>query len=76
MLQQEHRELISDLYNQNPQECVIDIAKSLTKSFENFSLKETSARNFIKPERNLLFKRATLRSSERNSVDKLQQRFG
>lgn len=74
MLQQEHREFIIDLYDQNPQARVIDIVESLTKSFENFSLKETSVRNFMKTECNLSFKRATLRSSERNSEDKLRQR--
>ncbi len=53
----------------------LTIVASLTESFENFSLKETSARNFMKTECNLSFKRATLRSSERNSEDKLRQRF-
>jgi hypothetical protein len=46
MLQQEHKEYIINLYDQNPQARVVDIVDSLTKSFENFSLKETSARNF------------------------------
>lgn len=64
MLQQEHREFIIDLYDQNPQARVIDIVESLTKSFENLSLKETSVRNFMKTECNLPFKRVTLRSSE------------
>ncbi|KAG1499318.1 hypothetical protein G6F47_010792 [Rhizopus delemar] len=75
MLQQEHKEYIINLYDQNPQARVVDIVESLTKSFENFSLKETSVRNFMKTECNLSFKRATLRSSERNSEDKLRQRF-
>ncbi|KAG0906821.1 hypothetical protein G6F57_010311 [Rhizopus arrhizus] len=75
MLQEEHKEYIINLYDQNPQACGVDIVDSLTKSFENFSLKETSARNFMKTECNLSFKRATLRSSERNSEDKLRQRF-
>lgn len=75
MLQQEHKEYIINLYDQSPQACVVDIVESLTKTFENFSLKETSVRNFMKTECNLSFKRATLRSGERNSEDKLRQRF-
>ncbi|KAG1489538.1 hypothetical protein G6F49_012200 [Rhizopus delemar] len=75
MLQQEYKEYIINLYDQNPQARVVDIVESLTKSFENFSLKETSVRNFMKTECNLSLKRATLRSSERDSEDKLRQRF-
>ncbi|KAG1154276.1 hypothetical protein G6F37_009600 [Rhizopus arrhizus] len=75
MLQQEHKEYIINLYDQNPQARVVDIVESLTKSFENFSLKETSVRNFMKTECNLSFKRAILRSSEQNSEDKLRQCF-
>ncbi|GAA5813963.1 hypothetical protein MFLAVUS_007453 [Mucor flavus] len=63
-LQQEHEEYIINLYDQKPQARVIDTVESLTKSFENFSLKETSVRNFMKTECNLSFKRAILRSSE------------
>ncbi|KAI8641033.1 hypothetical protein BD408DRAFT_368861, partial [Parasitella parasitica] len=75
MLQQEHKEHIINLYDQSPQARVVDIVESLTKSFENFSLKETSVRNFMKTECNLSFKRATLHSSERNFEDKLRQRL-
>ncbi|KAI8990356.1 hypothetical protein BDB01DRAFT_833370 [Pilobolus umbonatus] len=66
MLQQEHKEYIINLYDQNLQARVVDIVESLTKSFENFSLKETSVRTFMKTECKL----------ERNSEDKLRQRFG
>ncbi|CEG73278.1 hypothetical protein RMATCC62417_08689 [Rhizopus microsporus] len=58
-----------------PDARVVDVIESLTKSFENFNLKETSARNFIRNECNLSFKRATLHPEERNSDDKLQQQF-
>ncbi|CAO3663721.1 hypothetical protein G6F70_002427 [Rhizopus microsporus] len=75
MLQQEHKEYIINLYDQRPDARVVDVIEGLTKSFENFNSKETSVRNFIRNERNLSFKRATLHPEERNSDDKLQQRF-
>lgn len=75
MLQQEHKEFIINLYDQHPQARVVDVIESLTSSFENFTLKETSVRNFMKNECNLSFKRATLHPEERNSEDKIQQRF-
>ncbi|KAG0758276.1 hypothetical protein G6F57_008732 [Rhizopus arrhizus] len=75
MLQQAHKEYIINLYDQRPDARVVDVIESLTKLFENFNLKETSVRNFIRNECNLSFKRATLHPEERNSDDKLQQRF-
>ena len=68
-------EYIINLYDQRPDARVVDVIKSLTKSFENCNLKETSVRNFIRNECGLSFKRATLHPEERNSDDKLQQRF-
>lgn len=50
MLQQGHKEFIINLYDQNPQARVIGIVESLAKSFDDFSLKETGVRNFMKTE--------------------------
>ncbi|OAD74850.1 hypothetical protein PHYBLDRAFT_144210 [Phycomyces blakesleeanus NRRL 1555(-)] len=74
-LQEEHKEFIIDLFDKNPQTRVEDVVVSLQCSFANFSLKETSVRNFMTNECNLLFKRATLQTKERNSGKTLQKRF-
>ncbi|KAI9272358.1 hypothetical protein EDC94DRAFT_498937, partial [Helicostylum pulchrum] len=42
---------------------------------KDFNLQKTSVRNFMKNECNLSFKRVTLHSSERNSKERVQQRF-
>ncbi|OAD75185.1 hypothetical protein PHYBLDRAFT_167503 [Phycomyces blakesleeanus NRRL 1555(-)] len=74
-LQEEHKEFIIDLFDKNPQTRVKDVVVSLERSFANFSLKETSVRNFMTNECNLSFKRATLQTKERNSGKTLQKRF-
>ena len=53
----------------------MDVVESLTKSFENFNLKEISVRGFMRNECNLSFKRVTLHPEERISEDKLQQQL-
>lgn len=70
ILTEEHKEFIINLYDQNPQTRVVnvvnivDVVESLTKAFENFSLKETSVCKFMKNECGLSFKRVTLHPEE------------
>ncbi|KAI9252461.1 hypothetical protein BY458DRAFT_559261 [Sporodiniella umbellata] len=75
MIEQEHKEYTINLYDQNLQTRVVDFVDSLTKSFENFSLKEISTRNFIKTECNFSLKRAALDPTEQKSEDKPRQCF-
>lgn len=48
-------EYIINLYDQHPDARVVDVIESLTKSFENFNLKETSVHNFIRNELQFVF---------------------
>ncbi|OAD67889.1 hypothetical protein PHYBLDRAFT_68260 [Phycomyces blakesleeanus NRRL 1555(-)] len=53
----------------------LSAVESLTKTFENFRLKETSTRNFILYECTLNFKRTNLQSLTRNSGRDLENRY-
>jgi hypothetical protein len=74
-LQDEHKEHLTKFYDEYPQASKQDAVGSLTKAFEEFSLKKTSVGDFILYDCNLTFKRITPQPLARNSDEQIQKRF-
>lgn len=63
--EEKHKKYLIRFYDKHPVAKVDAAVQSLTGALEDFTLKETSVRNFLKTERNLSIKRVTLRSVAR-----------
>lgn len=74
-LQEKHKEHLIRFYDECPTSRVSDAVQSLTEAFEDFSLKETSVRNFLKKDYNVSMKKVTLRPVARNEEEWLKKRF-
>lgn len=73
-LQEEHKNYIRELYDNNPFAITNDVVDDLTKVFEGFSLKSIVVGSFISNECNLSIKRATRHPVARNNDTKLDHR--
>ncbi|CEP15210.1 hypothetical protein [Parasitella parasitica] len=73
-LDETHKIHLLNFCDDNPQSRIADAVVSLTKKFEDFTLKKTNVRNFMKEEGGLSIKELTLHPKARNDQSKIADR--
>ncbi|KAG0942018.1 hypothetical protein G6F32_008199 [Rhizopus arrhizus] len=75
ILGEEHKQLILNYIDENPSAVLTEVVESLLQCFVNLNVSRTTVYNFMTMQCNLSIKQAQFQPLERNSEEKIQQRY-
>jgi transposase len=75
ILGEEHKQFLLNYIDENPSAVVAEVAGILTQNFVDLNVSRSTIYNFMTTECNLSIKQAQFQPIERNSEEKIQQRY-
>ncbi|OAD70671.1 Homeodomain-like DNA binding domain-containing transcription factor [Phycomyces blakesleeanus NRRL 1555(-)] len=75
ILGEDHKQFLLNYIDENPSALVIEVTESLTQIFAGLNASRSTIYSFMATERNLSIKQAQFQPVERNSEEKIQQRY-
>ncbi|KAI8393655.1 uncharacterized protein BYT42DRAFT_596418 [Radiomyces spectabilis] len=75
ILGEEHKQFLLNYIDENPSAVVTEVAESLMQSFADLNVSRSTVYNFMTTKCNLSIKQAQFQPVERNSEEKIQQRY-
>ncbi|CEG80911.1 hypothetical protein RMATCC62417_15174 [Rhizopus microsporus] len=75
ILEEEHKQFLLNYIDENPSAVVTEVAESLTQNFVDLNFSRSTVYNFMTTKCNLPIKQAQFQPVERNSEEKIQQRY-
>lgn len=75
VLGEEHKQFLLKYIDENPSTDVTEMAESLAQNFVNLNVSRITVYNFKTTECNMSIKQAQFQPLERNSEEKIQQRY-
>lgn len=75
ILGEEHKQFLLNYIDENPSAVVAEVAEILTQNFVDLNVSRSTIYNFMTTECNLSIKQAQFQPVERNSEEKIQQRY-
>jgi transposase len=75
ILGEEHKQFILNYIDENPSAVLTEVVESLLQYFVNLNVSRTTVYNFMTTQCNLSIKQAQFQPLERNSEEKIQQRY-
>ena len=73
-LNDEHKEFLTECFDENPQAFIVDAVENLTKKFEGLDIKKSRVNEFMKHECNLSFKQVHFWPEARSSQENIAAR--
>ena len=75
ILGEEHKQFLLNYIDENPSAVVTEVAECLTQNFADLNVSRSTIYSFMTTECNLSIKQAQFQPVERNSEEKIQQRY-
>ncbi|KAL1925859.1 hypothetical protein VTP01DRAFT_7283 [Rhizomucor pusillus] len=75
ILYEEHKRTFTDFIDANHSAVVVEVTEHLVKQFNDLKVSRSTVYNFMRTECNLSLKKAEFQSVERNSPEKIQERY-
>ncbi|CEG72866.1 hypothetical protein RMATCC62417_08349 [Rhizopus microsporus] len=75
ILQEEHKQVILEYIDENPSAILEQVMERLLQKFQDLKVSKSTVYNFVRTECNLSLKKAQFQSIDRNSEEKIQERF-
>ncbi|CEI97263.1 hypothetical protein RMCBS344292_11399 [Rhizopus microsporus] len=75
ILHEEHKQVILEYIDENPSVVLEQVMKRLLQRFQDLKVSKSTVYNFVRIEYNLSLKNAQLQPVDRNSEEKIQERF-
>lgn len=75
ILREEHKRFLLNYIDENPSAVLTEVVESLTQNFVDLNVSRSAVYNFMTAQCNLSIKQAQFHPLERNSEEKIQQRY-
>lgn len=75
ILGEEHKQFLLNYINENPSAVVSEVVESLKRTFNDLNISRSTVYNFMTTQCNLSIKQAHFQPAERNSEEKIQQKY-
>jgi hypothetical protein len=75
ILTEEHKQFLLKYIDENPSAVLIEVVESLVRNFEGLKVSRSTVYNFMTNQCNLSIKQAQFHPVERNSEEKIHQRY-
>ncbi|KAG1175661.1 hypothetical protein G6F36_011063 [Rhizopus arrhizus] len=75
ILREEHKRFLLNYIDENPSAVLTEVVESLTQNFVDLNVSRSTVYNFMTTQCNLSIKQAQFHPLERNSEEKIQQRY-
>ncbi|ORE07710.1 hypothetical protein BCV72DRAFT_325665 [Rhizopus microsporus var. microsporus] len=75
ILQEEHKQVALEYIDENPSAVLEQVMERLLQNFQDLKVSKSTVYNFVRTEYNLSLKKAQFQPVDRNSEEKIQERF-
>ncbi|KAG1167199.1 hypothetical protein G6F71_009584 [Rhizopus microsporus] len=75
ILHEEHKQVILEYIDENPSAVLEQVMERLLQKFQDLKVSKSTVYNFVRTECNLSLKKAQFQPVDRNSEEKIQERF-